>query len=433
MILTGPTVPGLHRGLGRIDVFALTVNNIVGAGIFTMPAALAAGAGSWSVATLLLTFALVSLMALCTVEVASRYESTGGPVVYARAAFGSGAGFLVGWLMYLSRLSAFGAIAVIMLDYASALWPRLEEASFRTLAITVFIATLAGINVRGIVSGARTSHVLTVLKMVPLVLLALAGAFLGGAWSGFLPPPQALSDLGNAVLIAFFACMGFEQAAVIAGEIRNPRRDLPVGILSGVLTVGVLYTLVLYACLQTVPGLAHSSRPLAEAAATIVGRPGATLVAVTAVLSCAGGLSAWVIATPRVLYALADGGDLPRVFARVDPIHCTPAFAIVSSAAVAWILTVSGTFVFLATFSAMARLLIYASVCAALIVLRRRQGEAPVTIPLGSLWSVVALAASLVVLGTTTANALRDMAIALGLGWVLRIAVQSARRRRRAA
>src|SRR5262245_44663918 len=107
----------LFRGLGRGDVVAITLNNIIGAGIFTLPAVLAAGAGGRSVAILVLAIGLVAIMALCTIEVASRYDVTGGPMYYAGAAFGPAAGFIVGWLMYLSRLSAFGAIATIMLDY----------------------------------------------------------------------------------------------------------------------------------------------------------------------------------------------------------------------------------------------------------------------------------------------------------------------------
>jgi len=136
--------PGLIRGLGRLDILALTLNNIVGAGIFTMPAALVAGAGGWSVGVLLLTIALVAIMALCTVEVASRYDVTGGPMYYAGAAFGAPAGFVIGWLMYLSRLSAFGAIATIMLDYSAGLWPAVGTTAVRTGVITVFIAVLFG-------------------------------------------------------------------------------------------------------------------------------------------------------------------------------------------------------------------------------------------------------------------------------------------------
>ncbi len=326
--------------------------------------------------------------------------------------------------MYLSRLAAFGAIAAIMLDYGAGLWPPLGVAAVRTLAITVFIVTLAVINLHGVVQGALASNILTALKLLPLVLLAFAGVGLAGWTSGPSLASPSFDELGGAVFIAFFACMGFEQAPVIAGEARNPHRDLPAGILGGIVGVGVLYTLLMLACFQTVPDLAHARRPLADAAAALVGPQGATVMSLTAVLSCAGSLSVWMIVSPRVLYALAGQGDLPHVFGRLDPIRHIPGVAIVSSAMLVWLLTVSGTFVYLATFSAMARLLMYASTCAALIVLRRRDGPAPIPIPLGPLWSVLALVCSLLALGTTTGTAVRDVSIAIGLGWAGRTAVR---------
>jgi amino acid transporter len=236
--------------------------------------------------------------------------------------------------------------------------------------------------------------------------------------------PVSLNQLGGALFIAFFACMGFEQAAVLAGEARNPDRDLPVGIVGGIVGVGVLYTLLMLACFQTVPDLAHTPRPLADAAAAIVGPKGAIAMSLTAVLSCAGSLSAWMIVSPRVLYALAGQGDVPRVFARVDPTRHIPGVAIVTSAMIVWLLTVSGTFVYLATFSAIARLLMYASTCAALIVLRRRDGPAPIPIPLGPLWGVLALGCTLLALGTTSGTAVRDVSIAVALGWAGRTALK---------
>ena len=414
----------LLRGLRRGDMVGLTLNNMIGAGVFTLPAALAAGAGSWGLAVLVVTVVLVSLMALCLVEVASRYDVTGGPMIYAASAFGPLAGFIVGWLMYLSRLAAFGAIAAIMLDYGAGLWPALGVTAVRTLVITVFIGALTAINLRGVIRGALASNVLMALKLLPLVLLAAAGVRLAGGTIGPSSAPPGLGGLGGAMLIAFFACMGFEQPAVVAGEARDPRRDLPAGILGGVAGVGVLYTLLLLVCVQTVPDLAHARRPLADAAAALVGPHGATVVSLAAVLSCAGSLSVWMIVSPRVLYALAGQGDVPHIFATVDPIRHTPGAAIATSALLAWILTVSGTFVYLATFSAMARLLMYASTCAALMALRRRDGPAPIPIVLGPLWAVLALACALVALGTTTGTELRDVSIAIGLGCAGRTAVR---------
>ena len=320
--------------------------------------------------------------------------------------------------MYLSRLSAFGAIATIMLDYGAGLWPALSTSVLRVCALTAFIGTIAAINLQGLVQGARMITTLTVIKAVPLVLVAIGGLWFS-PWAAMpAAGPSSLDGLSRAALVAFFACMGFEQAAVIAGEARNPRRDLPVGILGGVLGVGTLYVLLLLTCLATVPNLGQSTRPLADAATVVAGKAGAIIVLVMAVISCAANLSGWMTASPRVLYALAAQGDMPQVLANVHPVRRVPDAAIVASALLVWLMTVSGTFLYLATFSALARLLTYASTCLALIVLRRSIGPAPVPIPHGPFLAVVALLGTSLALGSTTSAALRDLSIAVGVGWI---------------
>jgi amino acid transporter len=376
------------------------------------------------VAVLGFTLLLVAAAGVCTAEVASRYDATGGPVVFARSAFGPLAGFVIGWLLYLSRLSAFGAIAVIMLDYAGVLWPVLGGSIARAAAVTAFVATVAAINVMGVARGARASNVLTVLKIVPLALLALAGLWLVGAPPAAPLPAPSLSGLGDAVLLTFFACMGFEVATVVAGEARDPRRNVPAGMLAGIAAVGVLYVLLVLACVKLVPGVGVSARPLADAASALVGPLGAALLAATAVLSCAGSLSAWMIGSPRVLLALAESGDLPRVLAHVDAARRTPSVAIVGSAVLVWVLTVSGTFAYLATFAALSRLVTYASICVALVVLRRRAGPAPLPVPLGPLWAAVALLVAVAALATTTPAVIRDVTIAVALGVLVRAIVK---------
>jgi amino acid transporter len=385
-----------------------------------MPAALAASAGSSSLLVLAFTLVFVAATALCTAEVSSRYDMTGGPVVFSRSAFGPLVGFVIGWLLYLSRLSSFGAVAAIMLDYAASFWPALEARSWRVVAITVFVGAITVVNLAGVVRGAHASNLLTALKMAPLLVLAGAGVWFAGSPQVAVLEPPSIAGFGNAVLITLFACMGFEVATVVAGEARDPRRTVPRGMLAGIAAVGVLYALLMLACLKLVPDLAASPRPLADAATAFLGSFGGTLVAATAVLSCAGALCAWMIGAPRVLLALTARGELPRLLAYVDPIRRAPSGAILASAMLVWLLTVSGTFVYLATFSALSRLITYGSICLALVVLRRRDGAAPLSIPFGSVLAVVALLGAAVALGTTTPIVIRDVTIAVAVGLIVR-------------
>jgi amino acid transporter len=411
---------GLHRGLGPADVVALTLNTIVGAGIFGLPSALHAAAGSQSLLVLAAAFVLIAAVAACAAEVASRFEATGGPVLYAREALGPLGAFTVGWLLYLTRLATSGAIIVVMLDYAAALWPALALPLPRGIAITLFLALIAGLNLRGVVQGAALGNVLVVLKLAPLFLLAPLGLAIGGWPEPAAAPVPQVDALGAAFLLAFFACMGFEQATIVAGELRHPKRDLPIGMLGGFLLAGLLYAMLVPACQSLVPDLANSKRPVAELALAVFGAAGATVVALTAVLSCAGNLSTSILVTPRVLFALAEQGEIPAVLARVSGGTRVPAVAIALTAGIICVLTLTGTFVHLATIAVIARMLMYASICLALLLLRRR-GPAPLRVPGGPLLAVLAIAACALVMGTASADALRAVAVALLAGYLLRI------------
>jgi APA family basic amino acid/polyamine antiporter len=409
----------LQRALGPLAITALTLNGVVGAGVLALPAKLAASAGPYSLAILAAAFALISLIALCTVEVASRFDRTGGPMHYAEVAFGPLAGFSVGWLMWVSRLASFSAITVVLLDYATGLWPVLDRESARAVAATALVAAFAGTNLRGVRAGAGLGNVLALAKLLPLLLLACAGLWLAvsGGWVATTGPA---SNLSEALLIALFACMGFEAGPVMAGEVRDPARSLARGVIVGVAIAGALYATLTIACLATVPDLARSTRPLAEAAAAIFGPPGSTATSVVAVISCAGALSVIALAAPRLLYALALQGSLPGFLAGVRPSTAAPHVAIVATSLLFWVLTLTGTFVYLATFSIIARLVGYAATCASLLVLRRRVGPAPLPVAGAPAMALVSLVSCGAVFATSTGTALRDVAIAMALGLALR-------------
>lgn len=421
--MTPPDVaaaPALLRRLRRIDVIALTVNVTIGAGVLAMPAGLASSAGEWSLVVLLGAFALTALLALSLVEVASRFEVTGGPPVYAANAFGPVAGFSVGWLLGLSRAVSYAAIGQTMLNYLVALVPALDGYWPRLAVLTLFTLLLVASNIRGVTRGALVSNLLIVAKLLPLLPLALAGLWLAG-WNDVPSNPPAQPDgITSGLALALFACFGFEQAGIVAGEMRNPRRDIAPAILIGIGIVCAMYTLLMCAAFALLPDPAASKLPLADAASVLAGPAGAIVISIAAVFSCAGSMSATMLVAPRLFYALGASGDLPRPLAAVHAEHHTPFVSIAFLALVAWLLAVSGTFEYLINLFVIIRVLAYGSTSAALIRLRRRDGPAPVAVPGGTIIAVAALLCVVAVALTTSWLAVWHVAIALAVGLAVR-------------
>ena len=422
--------PGLHRGLRRFDVVSLTINSVVGAGVFALPAGLAVSSGRWSLAVVFAAFAVVAVLALSLAEVASRFDVTGGPQVYAQSTFGPAAGFTVGWLFTVSRFASYALIAQIMLDYAAALWPMLAEYWPRAIVVTLFTAALTVVNVRGVTRGAWVGNVLTLAKLLPLVAIALAGLWFAG-WDN-LPAtePRQPDGIAAGLQLALFACFGFEVIAIVAGEMRNPRRDLAFSILVGLGISCLLYLLLMLASFGVLEDTASHARPLIGIAEHFLGSAGGTLMAVAAVVSCAGGLAVAILTSPRNMFALGEAGDLPRVFAAVHPTWRTPHVAIIVYALLAWFATITGTFRYLLELFVIARMLAYGSTSLALIVLRRRQGSAPVPVPGGPVVAVIALAACVAIISTATLTSVRDVAIVIAIGFVIRAATRYGARKR---
>lgn len=416
--------PGLHRGLRRFDVVLLTINSIVGAGVFAMPAGLAIDAGRYSLAVIFVAFVVVALLALSLAEVSSRYDVTGGPQVYAQRTFGPLAGFTVGWLFTVSRIASFALIAQVMLDYTAVLWSVLAAPWPRVAALTLFTLTLAVFNLRGVTRGALVGNLLTIAKLLPLGLIALAGLWFAG-WNNLpVTEPRAPDGLMDALLLALFACVGFDVAAVVAGEMRDPRRDLPVSIMGGLAISCLLYLLLMLACFGVLQDTAASKLPLTDVASAFIGPVGGILMAVAAVISTAGGNAVQMLVSPRGIFALAEAGDLPRSFAAVHPNWRTPYVAIIAYAVVAWLLAVTGTFKYLLAIFVISRMLAYGSTAAALIVLRRREGPAPVQVPGGIAIAVLSLAACVALLFTASRQAVRDVVIVILIGFAIRAVVR---------
>ena len=389
-----------------------------------MPAGLAIDAGRYSLAVIFVAFVVVGFLAMSLAEVSSRYDVTGGPQVYARRVFGPLTGFTVGWLFSVSRIASYALISQVMLDYAAEVWPALAPPLPRAAAITVFTIVLTAINVRGVTQGAWTGNLLTIAKMVPLSLIAIAGLWYAG-WNDIpANAPREPDGLLDAMNLALFACVGFDVAAIVSGEMRNPRRDLPISILGGLAISGLLYMLLMLACFGILEDTGASRLPLTDVAEHFVGPFGATLMAFAAVISTAGGLAVQMLVSPRNIFALGEAGDLPRPIAAVHRAFRTPHVSIIVYAVLSWILAITGAFKYLLAIFVIARMLVYGSTAAALIVLRRREGPAPVPIPGGAAISVLALAACVALIATQSWQAVRDVLIVVAVGFAIRALVR---------
>ena len=387
--------PRLVRAVGLPGLIAIAVNGVVGAGIFVLPATVAALAGPASPAAYVVAASLMALVVLCFAEAGSLFEKTGGPYVYARAAFGPFAGFLVGWMFFLSRLAAAAAIANAFAAYLGYFWPALARGPGRVAVLTLAIGSLAAANVAGVRSGARAVNILTVAKMLPLLLFIGAGLAAADPSRYRLLALPETGALRQASLLLVFAFGGFENASVPAEEVRDPRRHLPIALVVSIALTAVLYVLIQVVALGTLPGLATDPTPLASAAARFLGPIGAGVMTLAAVFSTLGSESALVLVGPRILYAFAREGQLPRALGRIHSVFRTPHVAIAVFAILAWAAALAGSFGQLAAVSAIARLVFSAATCLALLPLRRRMPRAGFRVPGGLLVPLAAAALAL--------------------------------------
>jgi APA family basic amino acid/polyamine antiporter len=387
---------GLVRVIGRWSLAALVVNSIIGSGIFGLPSDVARLIGRASPGAVLAAGAAAAVIMACFAEVASQFTQAGGPYLYARTAFGRLIGIEVGWMLWLVRLAAPAATANLFVIYCGEFWARAREPLPRFLILTILYGMLTLINFRGARASAHVSNVFTVAKLVPLFVVAITGSvylMTGHAVTGVLPGNAGYGAWLKACLLLVFAYGGFETALTPLSEAKNPRRDAAFALFTGLATCTLLYSTIQWVVVSVLPNPAHSERPLADVARLIFGNGGAAFVSAGALISVVGYLSANMLGVPRITFALAENGDFPSIFAAIHPRFRTPYISIVAFALLSWLLALLGSFTWNATLSAVARLLYYALVCAAVPVLRRRQpGAAMFRLPAGTLFAVLGIA-----------------------------------------
>jgi amino acid transporter len=324
-------------------------------------------------------------------------------------------------MFLLSRLAAASAIANACTLYLGYFWPQLASGIGRAIALTVLLWGLGLLNLFGVRYGAWAVNLLTVVKLVPLLLFVGAGIFFVDSSRYQILVLPEMTPLRQASLALIFAFGGFENASVPTEEVKNPTRNLPIALIVSIALTALLYIAIQIVALGTLPGLANDATPLASAGRVFLGAAGAAILTLGAVLSTSGSISAVALVGPRILYSLAEGGQLPRALARVHPRYRTPYIAVIVFALAAWAIALYGSFAQLVTVSAIARLLFSATTCLAVPVLRRKMPKATRTfrVPGGVVIPAVAAVISIWLLtGISRAQAITGV-VALLLGVVL--------------
>jgi amino acid transporter len=415
---TTRTAPALRRALGRWDLTAIGVNQVIGGSIFLLPSQVAAVLGAWSAIAIAVMGVASLAVALCFAELASRFEGTGGPYLYTRRAFGDFFGFEVGWMQWFNRAASQASIMAGTTMALGYYWRPATVGPLRVLIIIAIAASLAWVNARGVRQGAVVVNVFTIAKLVPLAIFIVVG-FAHVDWTRLtsLPPLTIDQALGGALLLIFMYG-GYEVVPVPGGEALDPRRDVPFALVATICVVAGVMTLTQVVAQGVLADLSAHSTPIADASAVFLGAAGALLVGVGSVVSMTGNNAGQVLTGSRMIFALAEHGQLPAWFGRVHPRYRTPINAVLFTSAVAAALAVSGSFAKLAVAAALAKLIMYAGCAAATLRLRRRPDGLPATfvIPGGPLVPILALAVSIGIGFGATRQQLLGGAVALTAG-----------------
>ena len=303
----------MRRAVSRWEIVGFSINDVIGSGVYLLPAAAAAILGAASVGAVVLAGFAVLLLVLCFAEAGSYFDRPGSAYVYTREAFGELVGFEVGWMTWLARVASVSSLSVGFARALGYLWPAANVGWGRGLAIVLPVLVLTGINVIGVKSGVRTAVFLAITKTLPLLLFIFVGIFyVSTSLATSVAAKPGSGTLGDAVLLLLFAYAGFENTAAPAGEFKNPRRDVPFALIVQIVIVTLIYTGVQWVALGTLPGVVESQTPLADAAARFLGSGGGLLMTVGGVISILGTNSNTVLSGPRYLFALAQDGFGPR-------------------------------------------------------------------------------------------------------------------------
>ncbi|MEI9807244.1 MAG: amino acid permease [Bacteroidota bacterium] len=369
----------LKREIGVRSLVLAIVNITAGSGIFVIPAIIAGGLGATAILAYFVCGLLIFLIGLCFAELGSKTTVSGGVYTYIEKAFGPYPGFLANNIYWIGGcIMSDAAIANALADTLKYFVPALRIDTYRMLFLFLVFSGLAMLNIRSVKNSVRFIEFATLGKLIPMIILVIVAARFvvpsNLAWE--ITP--TVTNIGTASLLLFFAFIGLDGPLSNGGEIKNPKRTVPLGIFFGILLVLVLY-ISIQLVTQGVLGAAigqYKEAPLAAVANISLGKTGAILIIVATALSMLGALGGEILSIPRILFAGARDGLLPKPLAKVHPLFSTPYIAIAIYASFGFLLAISGGFKQLATIASAAILIIYLGVVMASIKLRKEKSTA---------------------------------------------------------
>jgi len=374
--VSGPPPPAVApiRHLGRFRLVAVGINSVIGGGIFIMPAEVASLVGPAGIVAYLVAGLVVIGVGLALASLAARYEISGGPYLYVHRAFGEFAGFQVGWLFCLARLTAMANLVNGFARYLGALLPWAAEPAGRAAVIAACSALIITINMIGIRQTSRASNLFAIAKVLPLVILGIGGlSFLQA--ENFTPVPVAPLSFLRAVLLLIFVFSGFEILTVPAEESLQPRRDMPFALIATILTVCAIYLLVHTVATGMLPGLASDQAPLATAAGVLAGPYGRYAMTAVAATSMAGCALISLVGGTRLMYAMSAARQIPHWMGSLHGVWRTPVRATLLMGVIGTALAIASAYNTLAAISAGTRLLVYLACCLACLRGSRAAGS----------------------------------------------------------
>ena len=403
----GAPAAKLKREIGKWGARFLVLNCVIGAGIYGLPGTLVEMAGNFSPWLFIIFGVLVITIVLTFAVLASYFSDTGGPVLYASSAFGPAVGFQTGWLLYMGRAAGFAANVNVLFDYVSYLWDGASVGLLRNIMIFLLIALLTIINILGIKKAIQAINILTFFKTIPLIVMIILGI-------QYLVPETLIpnefpkiDDTSALVLLVLYAFVGFESSLISAGETKNPKKTMPSALITMMLFITVFYFVIQLSYVWVVP-TGSADAPLVEMGEILLGTTGAIVIILTAIFSITGNVTTTIISCSRISFTMSLDGSLPRWFGIIHEEYKTPANSIIFLSGLVFLLSISGTFVYLAVVSALSRMFAYAICILALPVIIKNADEKiqldAMTLPGGLLIPGIALVVSVFAISQSTLN-----------------------------